>query len=170
VTDLVGDFENLGLLCGLGLLEGALEAGEDVFGEGSSGSDGDVEFALVLGKELIETFNNTLGFVQSAVFREESEEVLGDLGRGILLCARALELGEESLETLLALLMREGGVVDEATDVWLGLDSVGDAGKLRVDFGESCWRLGKGSAEDSLGVFGGDGGRRTAVEPSGQRC
>lgn len=162
-ADLVGNFEDLGLLCGLGGLEGGFEAGQGSLVEGSGGGDGNGDFALVLSIELVEALNNALGLAQPAVLCKEREEVLGDLRGGLV------DLGKESLEALLLLDLGEGGVRDEGGDLWLGLDDVGDAGELGRDLVEGGGGLAGGSTEDGLGVLCGDGGGRAAAESRGHR-
>ncbi len=66
---LVGDLEDLGGLGGLRLLQGGLQTCQDVLGERGGGGDGEGDFALVLGKELVESLNHALGLAQTTILR-----------------------------------------------------------------------------------------------------
>ena len=166
---LVGDLEDLGSLGGFGLLQGGFQTCQDVLGKRGSGGNGEGNFTLVLGKELVESLNHALGLAQTTILRQHSQEVLGDVRICVLLRASALEFGKDSGEALGAVCEGESGVVDEARGRRVLLENAGEAGQLGVDLCEGLGRFCESGAVYCLGVLCGDGGGGAAAQARGRR-
>lgn len=135
------------------LLQYGLQPGQNVSAEGNSRGDGDVEFALALGHQLMEPFNNPRRLRQSAILRKEAKKVLRDVRQSLLLRTRTFGTRVKGGETRVSVSEGKGGIRDEGFEFWGFLDGLGDGVELGVDLRQHLWRFGERGRIGSIGVF-----------------
>ena len=139
-TDLVGDLHSLRLLGCLGRLEAVLEASHNISLKRYGRSDDDLEFALVFADEFLEGLNDTVGLPKAAIFRQNDENVLGDVGEGRFLRSGAFCSHEETLQTGSAVLGGDCWVCYECSEIRSILNGGRNSAEFTSDF---CERLGR---------------------------
>lgn len=153
---LICQLERLCLLRGLRVLQYGLQPGQSVSAKGNSRGDGDVEFALALGHQLIEPFYDPRRLRQSAILRKQAKKVLRDVRQGLLLRTTTRTFGSTRVkggETRVSVSEGKGGIRDEGFQFWGFLDGLGDGVELGVDLRQDLWRFGERGRIGGVGVF-----------------